>query len=109
MRALGGPGGRLAAGLVEHPLADRDDQPARLGDRDEVVRGHQAALGILPAQQRLALRDAGVLERDEWLVVQDELVLGQRAAQALLDLEAAEDAGAHLLVEELAAVAAAGL
>ena len=35
--ALAMPGGALGARLIEHPPADRDDQAARLGDRDEDV------------------------------------------------------------------------
>ncbi len=37
-RELARPGGRLAAGFLEHPLADRDDQARLLGGRDEVIR-----------------------------------------------------------------------
>ena len=50
--------GGLAAGLAQHPAPDRDDQARLLGERDELVRADQAALGVLPAQQRLDARDA---------------------------------------------------
>ena len=42
-RPCGGPVRRLAAGLLEHPAPDRHDQPALLGQRDELVRGDDAA------------------------------------------------------------------
>ena len=51
------PALHLAARLVEHPRADRHDEAGLLGDGDEVAGAEQAALGVLPAQQRLDARD----------------------------------------------------
>ena len=45
-----------AAGVLEHPRADRDDQPRLLGDRDELRRADRAAADAPPAQQRLVGR-----------------------------------------------------
>ena len=47
------PGGRRVSC---DPAADRLDQAAVLGDRDELGRVEQAALGVLPAHQRLERR-----------------------------------------------------
>src|SRR5207302_10754993 len=47
------PQASLAAGLLEDPLTERDAEPGLFGDRDEVVREDQAALGMAPAQQCL--------------------------------------------------------
>ena len=49
---------RLAAALAQHPAADRHDQAHLLGERDELRRRDEAALGVVPAQQRLDARDA---------------------------------------------------
>src|ERR1700754_557426 len=49
----GGPRGRLPARGAEDPLAERDDEVALLGDRDELARAEQPALGMLPADERL--------------------------------------------------------
>ena len=52
----------LAAGLVDDPVGDRADQPGALGDRQELGRGEQSALGIVPADQRLGADDAAVAQ-----------------------------------------------
>ena len=90
-----------------HPAADRLDQPAVLGDRDELAGVEQAALGVVPAHQRLDAGDLAGAEAIDRLVVQLELVALERVAQLALGLEAAHGAGPHLGVEELAAGAAA--
>ena len=43
----------LARELLEHPVADRLDQPHLLGERDELAGRHQAAVRLLPSHQRL--------------------------------------------------------
>src|SRR5262249_38884937 len=48
------PAQQIAAGLLEHPPVERDDEPGLLGDGEEVVRQQQAAIRVLPAHQRLA-------------------------------------------------------
>ena len=48
---------RLPAGLLDHPLAERDDQAVALGQRNEAGRADHAALRVVPAQQRLGAHD----------------------------------------------------
>ena len=56
--------------------------PGALGDLDELRGRDVAALGMVPAQQRLDADQPLVVERELRLVVQGELVVGlQRAAQ----------------------------
>ena len=64
----------LLAGLLEHPLPERDDQAGVLGERDEHVRRQHALHGVVPADERLDAGDAAGLERDDRLVEQTELV-----------------------------------
>ena len=79
---------QLAARLLEHPRADRHDEPGLLGQVDELVRRDQPALGVLPAHQRLgARRSVAVGERDDRLVEDAELVALERAVQRVLGLE----------------------
>ena len=99
----------LAAGALLDPAADRLDQAAVLGDRDELGRVEQAALGVLPADQRLEAGDLAGAQADHRLVVERELVAVERVAQLAFDLEPAHRAGPHLGVEEDAAGAAAFL
>ena len=54
------PRRRLAAGLAQDPFADRDDEAALLGERNEVAGRDQAALRMLPAHQRLEADDLAV-------------------------------------------------
>ncbi len=46
----------FVAGRLEHPFAERHDQPGLLGDRDELGRRNEAARRVVPAQQRLERR-----------------------------------------------------
>ena len=77
-RPRGAPVGGLAAGLVEHPVADRDDQAGLLGDRDEARGADQAARRVLPAQQRLDADDAAVSRARPRLV--EQLAARRRAS-----------------------------
>ncbi len=49
---------RLPARLLDHPRADRHDEPGLLGDVDELAGHEQPALGMVPSQQRLDADDA---------------------------------------------------
>ncbi|MNL44021.1 hypothetical protein D3C87_1665640 [compost metagenome] len=51
------PTGRFTAGLAQNPFADRQDRAAFLGKRNEFVRRHHAALGMMPAQKHLIADD----------------------------------------------------
>ena len=103
----GVPGRELAAGLVEHPLADRDDQVGVLGDADERVRCEQAAGRVLPTDQRLEAEQlTGVGQRHQRLVDEDELVVLQPRAQLALHRHPGDRAFAYAGVEELEAAGA---
>jgi hypothetical protein len=47
------PGLDLAAGFGEAPVADREDEAALFGSRDEVLRREDAAFGMDPSDQGL--------------------------------------------------------
>ena len=74
----------LAARLLEDPLADRHDQARVLERGEELVRCHQAPLGIGPAQQCLDADQLVVVEGHHRQVEQPELVALERLAQAAL-------------------------
>jgi hypothetical protein len=78
---FGGPTGRLRACLLQHPRADRDDQPGVLRGREELARRKQAALRVLPAHERFEADYLVPCEMHERLVVHAELVAEQGAAQ----------------------------
>ena len=70
-----------ASALVEHVAAQRPDQAGALGHRHELGGEDQAALGVLPAHQRLGAHHLAGLQVDLGLVVEQHLVLGEPLAQ----------------------------
>ena len=100
------PAPHLRAGLAQHPIADLDDQPALLGQRDEFVRRDEAALRMRPAQQRLDGLDPQILEREARLIVQREFAALQRLAQVGLQRQPFGRARADRFLEELHAARA---
>ena len=75
------PAAHLRARLAQHPIADLDDQAALLREGDELVRRHEAALRMRPAQQRLDGLDLHILERQARLIIQREFLPLHRLAQ----------------------------
>ena len=103
VRVLAAQLGREAARLLQHPAADRHDQPGLLRERDEVERGHEATRRVVPADERLEPADVAVRELDHRLVVELELVVVERALQVGLELEPADRGLVHLGLEDLVA------
>ena len=104
----GGPGRQLGAGGFQHPVAQGQDQAGFLGQGNELGGRHQAALGMLPAQQRLGAGQAAIAVH-LGLVVKDELLFLHRLAQVGLQGGAVGDHGLHLRIEEAQGVAAGRL
>jgi len=73
-----GPVGGSAAGLTDHPRADRHDEAGVLGDGHELRRRNDPLRRMPPAQQRLEGADAVLLEVKQRLVEEFELVALQR-------------------------------
>ena len=96
----------LAAGVAQRARAERLDHPRLLGDRDEVRRPDDAALGIAPAQERLDAERAAAREVDLRLVDEEELVVHEPAAHVGLDLQALAHARVHVGRVEAIGVAA---
>ncbi len=103
------PGRGLARGVAQHPAPERDDQSGLLGERDELARAEQAALGMLPAHERLEARVAAEVEVDDRLVVQDQFLVLDRALELLAAVEAGDGVGVQVGGEDRAAVRARGL
>ena len=93
------PAGELSDGLLEHPCADRVDQPRLLGDRDELPRGDRAARRVVPADQGLDPDDAPVPTGHLRLEQEHELVPPDRVAELELELRAAEGVAAERAIE----------
>ena len=102
-----GPLRRLTARLLDHPGADARDQAGLLGVRDELVGRHEPLLGIVPAHQRLDPEQRARAEVVDGLVVEPELVLGQRAPQPRGERQAAVAVAGVLRVEGIRVAAGA--
>ena len=103
------PSPALAAGFAHDPGADLDDEPGFVGQRNEAVRRHDAALRMLPAQQRLdAGRAAGHAIQDG-LVVQEQLAALHGVPQVRFQHQLLGRAGAHFARVVTHAVAAGAL
>src|ERR1700678_1684847 len=100
------PSRGLAASLPDDPGAERDDYADLFGHGDEIVRRHQAARGVTPAQQRLAACDGLGLGVDLRLIVEFEFLVGDRAPQLELQQTPFLNAGVHRVFEEAIGVAA---
>ncbi|KAG1079334.1 hypothetical protein G6F40_016349 [Rhizopus arrhizus] len=73
----------LAAGLVDDPFPDGQDQAGLFGDGNELVRADQTARGVVPAQQCFGAHDGARGGFVLGLVVQHELVALLRQAQVM--------------------------
>ena len=80
--AVPDPHHRLLASAAEHLAADLVDQPAALGDRDEVVGHHQPTGRRVPARERLDADDLAGGRVDLGLVVNSEFTLLERFARS---------------------------
>src|SRR5262249_44895127 len=69
----GAPLPDLRAHRLDHPLADRHDEPRFLEDRHELAGGHEPALRVPPPQERLDADDGPRGYADLRLVVDQEL------------------------------------
>ena len=81
--------GQGVEGGGEQPPVEVGDQAAGFGDRDELARRHQAAVGMLPADQRLVSGDAASLEPDDGLHHQPQLASRNAIGELLLELDMA--------------------
>jgi hypothetical protein len=83
----------LAAGLLEHPRSEREDQTTVLGELDELGGGEDSPLGVVPPDERLGSDDAVITYRDDRLVVEPKLVPIDGSSQLVLALQSVADAG----------------
>ena len=78
---MGLPLGHLGGGLLKHPFPDVNNHAGGFGNVNELHRADQAALGMVPAQQRLRFFNRARAEVNDRLVNHFKLLLGQCAAQ----------------------------
>ena len=101
------PALELQAGLLQHPLAQRQDQARAFSNRNKHRRRDAAKLRVRPAQQHFSAQGLA-LAIDLQLVVQLKLPGIDRAVQGVLQPGARVQLRLHGRVEEAKAVAPAG-
>ena len=99
------PGLGLLDRLSQHPLANGDDLPGALGNRDEFARRHKPPFGVLPAQQDFGTQQAVVRHVDLRLEVQLQFLSVDGLAQGVFQLQAPHRGGLHFWREKGEAVA----
>jgi hypothetical protein len=87
--SFGTPLGTLTTGLTHDPCSERDDQPALLGQSNELARGQQAPGRMVPPDQRLQTDHGEGVEVDERLVVHLELIAFEGPVQLVGGAQAA--------------------
>src|SRR5436190_22637206 len=99
----------MRAGGAQYPFADRQNKAGLLGQRNKVERRDHAALGVVPAQQRLEAGHLAGLQVKDRLVVELELAVGDGLAQVDLERAAQLQPLVHLALEEAVGAAAVAL
>ena len=100
------PAGCLAAGALQHPASQLDDDAAFLGHGDEFTGAELPHLAAVPAYQRFHADDAPAAQVDLRLVVQIQFLVLQGTAQVRLHAQAALGAQFHFGLEHGIAVLA---
>ena len=104
-QAGGPPGLEVLASAAQHPFAHGHDEAGLLEHGDELHRQDDAALGVLPAQQRLGAAHAALRQVELGLVDQREFLALQRTPEFHAHLGASTRALVDLRGEELVGVA----
>ena len=95
------PGACLTAGLTQDPVADRDDHAVFFGEPNELVGCNKSSLWMFPSDQGLDKLNLAALEVEDWLEVEEELVLVQSSLEISLQIEALDRFFVHCFFEEL--------
>ena len=98
----------VPAGLLDDPVGQRADQPARFGHRNELAGRDEAAVAE-PANERLvADRPAGP-QVDHGLIVETEIAAGDAVGEVGPELELGDRGRLHRRLEDLDTALAAAL
>ena len=103
------PGLGLHACRAQHPESYRRHHACVLRKGNEIGRRNQTQLGVLPSQQRLEPGNLQAAQIDDRLVVDHQLIVEQRAPQAVLEGDPQQSLGIYNGVEELVVVSSFSL
>jgi hypothetical protein len=80
-------------------MADRNDESSFFSDRYKPIGQDRPAIGVLPANQRLESGQPAALEFNYGLVLNEEFVSIDCAAEVGLELQKVHGAGVHAFIE----------
>src|SRR4051794_32691553 len=92
------PDGR--ARLRNDPLADRHDESGSLGGLQELAGREQAALGVIPPEERLESDDPTRPHLHDRLIVEEEFTAFERVREIGFDADTATRRAPRHFVEE---------
>src|SRR4051812_30993692 len=84
----------------QHLAAELADESGFLGERDERYGSKLTAFGMAPPGQRLDADDAAGTDLHDGLIVIVDLTQSEAASQIAFHLEAVDDGGVHLVLED---------
>src|SRR6185437_1459673 len=99
----------LLAGLLQDPLAERQNEAALFGCGDELLRTEKAAVRVTPAEQRFNTDEFAGAAGDLRLVEERHLIVDERSPEVGLELEFVSARLSERSGKKLEAVAAAAL
>ena len=91
----------MPASFAQHPLADRYDQAAFLGNLDKLGRQNHPLVRILPTQKRFGAGNFTADKINFWLIVQQKFSVFQGPAQASFDSHPLNGMRIHFRSEKL--------
>ena len=86
--------------VVEYPDPDRNDEADGLGDGDELVRRDRAEGRVVPTEQRLEPGDVEARQVEDRLVLEVELIVGERVPELVRQRSAPLGLGPRRPVED---------
>src|SRR5476649_2239299 len=90
------PGLCFKASCTKYPLTDCHNHTSFLRKRNEIGWRDEAADRMMPSEQCFELSDSAGIKLDQWLVVDLELVVGQRTPKIQFQQPTLFDSGIHL-------------
>ena len=87
-------------------MTDWNDEVSVLGSGDEIARGNQPQLRMVPANERLEADHARVRQLDDWLILEEELAALDCRPEVDLDSQRGHCPLVHVFVEDDVAAAA---
>jgi len=101
------PAQNLCAHFAQHPVTNRNDQTAALGNRNEFRRTHVTEFRMMPAQQRLDAGQYFLIAFKFGLKVQRQLLRLDCLLQGMTNAQMTHGAGMHGRFEKAVGIAAA--